>query len=258
MATWGEELFFLELWTEINHKASLRSRAESIASLPDPKGAHSDVPEGTIFEELVSQYDKLSERAEELIIQTICAEVEVGLKAHFSSGGSSQATPTSSNTTGEDDIALSPTLLGPIALLSSHLTFLRSTLPEATVTHLYRQVASRLAQHILHRQIMYRGRTRITPQQGKIVLAESELWAETCRIALGRLGSVRTEAPWRALLQAARIVAADGEGWRQIKDNTFGTAEDEEWENFMTASVGFCELPREEVGQIINTRTDVE
>ena len=80
--------FFLELWTEINHKASLRSRAQAVASLPDPHGGESEVPEGTIFEELVVQYGKLVERAEEMIVHTVCGEVEAGLKAHFSAGGS--------------------------------------------------------------------------------------------------------------------------------------------------------------------------
>lgn len=81
--------FFLELWAEINHKASLRSRAEAVSSLPDPKGGESEVPEGTIFEELVVQYNQLGSRAEELIIQSICHEIEAGLKTHFNSSGSS-------------------------------------------------------------------------------------------------------------------------------------------------------------------------
>ena len=80
--------FFLELWAEINHKASLRSRAQAISSLPDPHASGSEVPEGTIFEELVIQYGKLVERAEEMIVHTVCGEVEAGLRAHFSAGGS--------------------------------------------------------------------------------------------------------------------------------------------------------------------------
>ena len=81
--------FFLELWAEINHKAALRSRAEAVRSLPDPKTIGAEVPEGTIFEELVVQYNQLANRAEDLIIQSVCNEVEVGLKTHFISGGSS-------------------------------------------------------------------------------------------------------------------------------------------------------------------------
>ncbi|KAK7694298.1 hypothetical protein QCA50_001480 [Cerrena zonata] len=259
MEAWGEDVFFLELWAEINHKAALRSRAEAVSSLPDPKTIGTEVPEGTIFEELVVQYNQLAARAEDLIIQSVCNEVEVGLKAHFNSSGSSQITPVpSSQSDIRDDIALAATLLGPIALLSSHLTFLQSTLPQKTVTSIYRTVASRLATHILHRQILYRGRSRITPDQGKVIMAESELWAETCRLALAKSGTGRTEAPWRGLLEASRIVGADGEAWRKIVDSTFGVLNDEEWEAVLTEMVGFSELGREDVGQVIRSRTDSE
>lgn len=81
--------FFLELWEEINHKAALRSRAVAASSLPNPKSNVEDVPEGTIFEELVAQYSKLVVRAEDMIVHTVAGEVEAGLKTHFSGGGSS-------------------------------------------------------------------------------------------------------------------------------------------------------------------------
>lgn len=84
-STGPDDKFFLELWAEINRKASLRTRAEAVPSLPDPKPpAEEDVPEGTIFEELVTQYGKLAERAEDLIVQSVCGEVEQGFKAHYS------------------------------------------------------------------------------------------------------------------------------------------------------------------------------
>jgi hypothetical protein len=51
--------------------------------LPDPKATGTDVPEGTIFEELVLQYDKLVDRAEEMLVQLICGEVESHLKTYF-------------------------------------------------------------------------------------------------------------------------------------------------------------------------------
>lgn len=81
--------FFLELWTEISHKAALRARVEATSSLPDPKGIpEEEVPEGTIFEELVTQYSKLVGRAEDMIVHSVCHEIEAGLKQHFVNGGS--------------------------------------------------------------------------------------------------------------------------------------------------------------------------
>ena len=102
MDFWGEDLvghhslcvmqpinliaqFFLELWTEINLKASLRARAETHPSLPvlNDSPSSSDAADGTIFEELVQQYEKLVTRAEDMIVQQVCTEVEAAWKNHF-------------------------------------------------------------------------------------------------------------------------------------------------------------------------------
>ncbi|KAI0344153.1 hypothetical protein BDW22DRAFT_1355453 [Trametopsis cervina] len=251
MESWGEDLFFLELWTQISHKAALRARAIAVSSLPSPMGTTEDVPEGTIFEELVIQYTKLVTRAEDLIVQTVTGEVEAGLKSHFA-GGSVHSSLGSET----DAIGLPATLLGPIALLSSHLTYLQAALPQATATMLYRRIASHLALHISQRAIMYRGRSRVTPDEGRALLAECELWVETCRHALARTPSARVEAPWRALLQAARIIGAQGEVWEKIVDVTFGMEGDQEWEAVMTDVVGLAELSREDASRVIQTRTD--
>lgn len=256
MEAWGEDLFFLDLWAEINHKAALRARAEAAASLPDPKGAAEDAPEGTIFEELVTQYGKLVTRAEDMIVHTVCNEVEAGLRQHFQSGGSAHNTPASS-AEGSDEISLPATLLAPIALLSAQLAFLQGALPLTTVAALYRRIAAHLGTHILQRAIMYRGRGRVSPAEGRAIRAECELWVETCRHALSR-APARVEAPWRSLLQAARVVGAEGELWEKVVDATFGTASDQDWEAAMVDLVGFAELTREEVGQVIRTRTDCE
>ncbi|KAI0935935.1 hypothetical protein AcW1_000312 [Taiwanofungus camphoratus] len=257
LEAWGEDLFFLELWTEINHRASLRSRVEAEASLPDPKHSVTEVPEGTIFEELVVQYGKLAERAEDMIVQCVCGEIEAGLRAHFTSGSSTQVTP-NVNLSPKDNISLAPTLLAPIALLSSHLSFLQTTLAPVIITSLYRRIGARLSSHILQRQILYRGRGRISPQEGKAIMAESELWVETCQLALARTERARVESPWRQLLQASRLVGAEGIVWQEVVDATLGVSGDQQWEEVMLETVGFAELGREEAGQILRTRADCE
>ncbi|KAI0768609.1 TIP-1 family-domain-containing protein [Trametes elegans] len=255
MDVWGEDLFFLELWAEINRRSNLRTRAETVSSLPNPNLNEDEPPEGTIFEELVRHYTALVGRAEEMIVQCVTGEVEAGLKPHLQ-GGSTQVTPAVGADT-PDDIALAQTLLGPLALLSSHLTFLRGTLPRATSTSLYRRIASRLATHLLQRQILYRGRARASVQEGKSVLAEAELWVETCRTAL-KEERARVEAPWRTYLQSARLLAGEGKEWVRVVDATFGTLADTEWEDVMLESVGLCELPREDVQQVLRRREDCD
>ncbi|EPS99064.1 hypothetical protein FOMPIDRAFT_1125069 [Fomitopsis schrenkii] len=252
---WGDDLFFLELWAEIGRQKSLRSLIDGVPMLPSPKSNGTDVIEGTLFDALVISFEKLAERAEEMIVHSVCGEVEAGLKAHFT--GSSQVTP-HPNTDRQDDIALATTLLGPLALLSSEVSFLHSTLPSRTAATLYRRIASRLASHILQRQIFYRGRGHIDLQEGKAILAESELLVETCQIALAPADRNRAEAPWRQLLQASRLIALEGNQWQKVVDSTFGVTADQDWEDVMLDTVGATELSREEVGQVLRTRYDCE
>ncbi|RDB28861.1 RAD50-interacting protein 1 [Hypsizygus marmoreus] len=252
MRGWGDELFFVELWTEIIQNPTLRGQAVNNPLLPDPKADEGQVLTNTLFEELISRYEHLVDRAEAMVLQQVCGEIESVLKPHFTA-----ATPPNPNAEGTDSIAISQTLLAPIALLSSHLTFLRATLPRTTLTALYRRIASRLAEHILQRQILYRGHFDL--HEGRSIRAESELWVETCHTALGGSlsgGRARVEAPWIKLMQASRLASADGETWTTLVDVTFGTHADEEWETSIVDLVGSAELSREEVMRTLRRRED--
>lgn len=82
---------------------------------------------------------------------------------------------------------------------------------------------------------------------------------ETCHAALGGIfpgGRGRLEAPWLKLLQAGRLVGADGEKWNKIIDVTFGTQHAGRWESVMTQILGYTEMNREEVERILKSRGD--
>ncbi|CAK5280068.1 unnamed protein product, partial [Mycena citricolor] len=244
MKGWGEDLFFLELWTEINHRPALRAQVQHLHCLPEPSAVGSTDPEDAIFDELVGRYDRLAIRAEDMIVLQICGEVEGGLRAHFSSTQSPNP---------NDDIALSQSLLSPLAVLSTLLKYLQTILPLATLTVLYRRIAARLAEHIFQRQIMYRG--QISTQAGKAIHAECEIWVQTCQAVLaGSLSRTRVEAPWLTLLTAGRVVGLDGEAWDKLKRVTFGTVADSAWTDAVLELIQVCELPREEVQKIVQCR----
>jgi hypothetical protein len=157
----------------------------------------------------------------------------------------------------DDDIALSQTLLGPISLLSTHLTYLRTTLPQTVMTAVYRRIAARLAEHILQRQILYRG--HISSREGKTIHAECELWVETCQTGLGAAlsgGRTRVQAPWLKLLQAGRLVGLEGDSWGKVGHATFGKGSQEEWEDLMLEVTGASEIAREEVQRVLKSRDD--
>ncbi|KAE9401979.1 hypothetical protein BT96DRAFT_918567 [Gymnopus androsaceus JB14] len=236
MHTWGEDLFFLELWTEINQRPALQALARASSVLP--------------VSTLIAKYQKVGSRSEDIIVQQVCAEIESNLKGHLSTTTTSPNPGTMSKP--DDDFTLSQTLLAPIALLSTHLSYMRVTLPQQILTPLYRRIASRLAEHLLQRQILYRG--HFTSTEGRAIHGECELWVETCRVTLLQAfgGSRnRVEAPWLRLVEAARLVSVEGEPRERVVNATFGGTDEGEWEEVMVEVVGCSELTREEVGRIL-------
>lgn len=140
-------------------------------------------------------------------------------------------------------------------LLSNHLDYLCMTLSAPLVTALYRRIASRLSEHILQRQILYRG--HVSLHEGKVIRGESELWVEACQRGLrGSLGGGRNrvEAPWLKLLEAGKLIGAEGVTWDAVVAATFGEKTDEEWSEVMIEMVGVSEVSRDEVGRLLRRR----
>ncbi|KAG1904794.1 RINT-1 family protein [Suillus fuscotomentosus] len=265
MQRWGEEEFFLELWTEINNRAALRSQAEMHPSLPnyaDHQASKSDVPNCTIFEELITQYTKLASRAEDILVSQVCGETESALKPHFVAITSPKDGSDAQNA--DDGIAVPPSLLPSIALLSAHLTFLRNTLPTAVTTQVYRRIATLISEHILQREVLFRPgltrgqfRTGLSREQARSVHAESELWAETCQVAL-RTSRARAEGPWARLLVAGRLLGARRqEVDRAVKEVLGGQGDG--WEDALdvATSLGSGGLGKEEVKTVLRLRDDL-
>ena len=233
-------------------------------SLPDPKNPSQDATDGTIFEELVQQYERLVTRTEDIIVQQVCTEVEAAWKNHFARcalpasphdiGVLLLTCSLSTNSTRYSDISISPTLLPALSALSSHLSLLRRTLPHAPTSSIYRRIGSHLCTHILQRSILYRRVREITIAERRVLQRESELWVETCRIALPDAGE-RVEVPWRRLVQAGRILGANDELWEQILRLSFDDL-DQEWGARITELIDGADLSREEVRMIARTRDD--
>ncbi|KAK9464866.1 TIP-1 family-domain-containing protein [Lipomyces arxii] len=77
---WGDDLFFLELYDELNRLASKNKKSgEEIwhigANLPNV-----NEDDGTIFDEIISAYDALRDRTEKLIIKHLQREVQKAYK----------------------------------------------------------------------------------------------------------------------------------------------------------------------------------
>lgn len=161
------------------------------------------------------------------------------------------------------EIAVPSTLLPAVALLSSHLAFLQNMLPASVVTRLYRRIASRISEHVLQRQVLFRpglmhgsARNGLTRTQARVVQAECELWAETSQVAMNT-SRTRIENPWSRLLVAGRLLGADLQEHERLLNAVFG-AKNDEWEELLdnVTGLGSGGLGMDEVKTVLKLRDD--
>jgi hypothetical protein len=127
------------------------------------------------------------------------------------------------------------------------------------LTDLYRKITARISNVVLEKMVFQRGIGGIGLKEGRAIATECEVWVETSRAALsgsGGRGVARlVQGPWRTLVQAGRLLALQGTEWDKIRDLTFGTVGDEDWERGILEVMGFSELRRDEVQAVLRTRT---
>ncbi|KAG8971230.1 hypothetical protein FRB90_010563 [Tulasnella sp. 427] len=257
MEAWGEDLAFLELWHGIQENPVLRARADTNPMLPQTGSTATldDQAESTMFDVLTHQYGDIVTRAEDMITKQICAEVETELKTYFAS----QYDKTEHEDAGESNaLSIPATLVSPISLLSSEISFLAQTLPTAEVTGLYRRVASSLASHIIQRSVSHRGKGQFSPAEGQAFKDECGTWVETSRMALARGGAAlakRADLPWQSLTDVAAVVGVPESEFEKVVAAAFDHG-DSEFEVVMK-QIGVRALSRADVQNFLRARADL-
>ena len=174
--------------------------------------------------------------------------------------GHSEEPSTESHLHDNYEIEIPSTLMSPVSLFSSYLTYFQSSLSTRLLTDLYRKIAGRISNVLLENMVFHRGGGRIGLKQGRALATECEVWVETSRAALtgagGRGVARMVEGPWRRFVQAGRLLALQGAEWDRIKDLTFGTTGDEDWERAILEVIGFSELRRDQVQSVLRIRLD--
>ncbi|EUC67173.1 RINT-1 family protein [Rhizoctonia solani AG-3 Rhs1AP] len=247
MQEWGDSIFFLELWTEINEKSALRAKVDAHPSLPHTTPASTaEEIHGTLFDELISQYVSIVTRAEDMIIRHVCSEVEVELKGYFAKQWES------GHDNDDNLVAIPATLVSPLTTLTTHLSLLVKTLPSSATASLYRRIASSIASHILQRSVFHFGRGRMIPSRGVVFAREAHLWVEASQLAMPNR---RVEGPWQRLLDGARLVSIpEGADFEAAKD-TIWRASNEQCAEFAEA-IGVRSLDRKEMQDALRARSD--
>lgn len=247
MQEWGDSIFFLELWTEINERSALRAKVDAHPSLPQttPVSMAEEV-HGTMFDELISQYASIVIRAEDMMVRHVCSEVEGELKAYFAKQWES------GNDGEEGSVAIPATLVSPLTTLTTHLSLLVKTLPSSTTASLYRRIASSIASHILQRSVLHFGRGRMAPSRGAIFAREVHLWVEASQVAMPNR---RVEAPWQRLLDGAKLVSIPEGTEFEAAKNAIWRASDEQCAEFAEA-IDVRGLNRKEMQEALRARSD--
>lgn len=242
MQGWGEKLFYLELWKEINERASLRAKAAEHNSLPTP--IPENVEEGALFDELIAQYDTLTARSEDLIVHHVISEVQDALRVHIASSWTSE--------TG-DEAVLPSTLLSPVTALQQQLAFLATTLPASSVTILYRRICSSVASFLVDRMIFQHSRGKLEPNEAPVLAAEYKLWIECSKQAVGRMVR-KLEIPWQRLREASTAMNLDHDAFRSLT-NAAWEATPENYEK-VAEEYGVSSFSQRDARSLLRLRTD--
>jgi len=200
--------------------------------------------EGTLFDEMIAQYRKLSQRAETMIVRHVTSEVEGQLKDYFIARWNAPIS---------DSLGLPPSLVPGLTSVTSHLTALSRSLPSPFLTTVYRQISTHISSHILSRAVLHAGRGRYTPESGAIFTRECQAWVEACAgSGGGKVG--RVGRGWERLVEAGRLVGMEAPDFAQAMKMVW-SGSDKEFAQWKEAR-GLRVLSRDEVKDVMRARSD--
>ncbi|KAI9823285.1 MAG: hypothetical protein M1832_002509 [Thelocarpon impressellum] len=145
MADWSDDIFFLELWDELQDRAR-RSSGKTLAgpmsleavAEKTSQTVGSDEDSGALFDETAGAYRKLRVRTEEVMVELLVHNMREALRPYsrinpWSSLDSDPSGPTSTAVSAEID--------GPIEQLDDFLSLLSPALAQAPLRRILRQVS---------------------------------------------------------------------------------------------------------------------
>ena len=148
MRDWSDDVFFLELWDELQYRAKSNSTGgnkqlsggmtmEHIASRTSSNIISEDSAAGALFDETASAYRRLRVRSEAIMQELLNTSMRDSLRPY------SRITPWSSlstDITNPTNLAITAELDAPLQLLSINLAFLSKCLAEAALRRIVRQL----------------------------------------------------------------------------------------------------------------------
>ena len=145
MRDWSDDVFFLELWEELQDRAKTRDRvSRNLGELHEIKqktslavgGDESDgEPQGALFDETAASYHRLRVRSEGVIVETLTYNIREALRPYARIGTWASLSSTSAGG------VISAELDGTLRLLSEYFGFLSKAVGRIALRRISRQVA---------------------------------------------------------------------------------------------------------------------
>ncbi len=170
MLDWGDDIFFLELWDELQDRAkrNIGSNATVGRDLPTSEVAsktsttiqqkndlHSGEPDGgALFDETAFAYRRLRLKAEEQINELLINAINTSLRPYSKVTGWSSLISSDTAATTPSSFAPTSALDPPLQLLSEYLSFLSKVLAAAPLRRITRQLCLALQKYIWDNVLM--------------------------------------------------------------------------------------------------------
>ncbi|KAF2272470.1 uncharacterized protein EI97DRAFT_461987 [Westerdykella ornata] len=220
MRDWSDDVFFLDMWEELNHRARQAQNIGnmSVADVAERTSSAVGSAEegGALFDETAASYSRLRIRSEQIITDTLNSNVRVALRAYrqinpWATLGSVSVSP-SAHAAPSPSAELDPLL----AQLSATFGFLSRALAAAPLRRIARAVLATIS-NTLWDTVLTRHRFSTT---GAAQL-NADL-AAICRVVDEAVGHGVAEAGLRKCLEGARLVGLPVRGGRSSSTGESG------------------------------------
>ncbi|KAL9049976.1 MAG: hypothetical protein Q9162_006918 [Coniocarpon cinnabarinum] len=275
MADWSDDVFFLEMWAELQSTFRSPDARDVFAGLLDvstitdktsahlANGSDEDASSGSVFDETTGHYAIRRAKAEDAMIETLRSSVKESLRPY------SRSASFASTTDGfiEADLALSPDLQGTTRVLSQCFEFLAKALGAAPLRRILRAVMNMVDDFLFERVVLARDFSIQGAQQFNVdVAALLRAAAPVTGRKVGMVQLRRTGDSLRLLLLPVQGEAGGADGGKtetrhgafdlwDVEKRVFATNEDA---RVVLAEVGCAQLNVNEARKVLQSRVELE
>lgn len=219
MRDWSDDVFFLELWDELQYRARKKeNRLSNVAgnlTLEEVAGRTSsavgeDADTGALFDEISTAYHRLRVRTEGILEEHLYTSVRDALRAYKQTDPWASLSPSESASAN----TISPEMDATTQLLNTYLSFLSNCLATAPIRRVARHLAQQIQTWIWDNIVANTSRKFSTSGVGQLRRDLEALWEvfdQYCRQGYGRSSMPRLAEALELLSLPMESTGDDGE-----------------------------------------------